>query len=85
MHEPICEQVERVIKWGKRLLYFLLFLPLVLVMGYWHTIITYTFLGSMVLFVGSAIMFFEAEEREREVAETIPISAILFDMYIENQ
>ena len=36
------------LKWGYRLLWVLLFISFMVVMGQWHTIITYTFLGSAV-------------------------------------
>jgi len=35
------------IKWGNRFLWLELFIALMVVMGYWHTIITYTFLASV--------------------------------------
>ena len=48
MHDPTDRPVEplEIIKWSFRLLYVLLFISSMVVMGQWHTIITYTFLGS---------------------------------------
>ena len=36
-----------VLRWANRALYLLLFVSLIVVMGYWHISITYTFLGSV--------------------------------------
>ena len=46
MHDPIDRPLE-IITWGYRLLWVLLFISLIVVMGYWHTIITYTFLAAV--------------------------------------
>lgn len=45
MHLSNDEALE-IFKWGDRLLYLLLFISCMVAMGYWHTIITYTFLAS---------------------------------------
>ena len=46
MHLSNDEALE-IFKWGDRLLYLLLFISCMVTMGYWHTIITYTFLASV--------------------------------------
>ena len=46
MRIQISEPVD-VIRWAYRLLYVQLFISLMVVMGYWGEIMTYTFLGSV--------------------------------------
>ena len=48
MHDSIDRPLE-IIRWAYRLLYVLLFISLMVVMGYWHTIITFTFLASVLV------------------------------------
>ena len=40
-----------IFKWGDRALYLLLFISWMVVMGYWHVPITYTFLGSVTVLI----------------------------------
>ena len=59
------------LKWGYRALYVLLFISLMVVMGYWHTIITYTFLGSVLalllpIIFSREVFFGGDEENEKE-------------------
>ena len=56
-----------IIKWSYRLLYILLFIVCMVVMGYWHVPITYTFLGSTL--VPILICFSSKKELEREIVQ----------------
>ena len=58
------EQIETLLKWGHRALYVLLFISLMVVMGYWHTIITYTFLASVLCLILPALFYKEEEQEE---------------------
>lgn len=63
-----------IIKWGQRLLWVTLVISFYVAYGYFHVLITYTFLGSIVCVIVPAILFFEVEikaiEAEREVSQT---------------
>jgi len=41
------DEALAVIKWAYRALYLMLFISCMVVMGYWHVSITFTFLGSV--------------------------------------
>jgi len=43
------EQALKIIRWSYSALYILLFIACMVVMGYWHVPITYTFLGSTLI------------------------------------
>ena len=64
-----------IIKWSYRLLYLLLFIVCMVVMGYWHVPITYTFLGSTL--VPILICFSSKKELEREIEEETEESDLL--------
>ena len=64
------------IKWGDRFLYVLLFISLVVVMGYFHTIITFTFLGSVMVLFYIAMIWRNYVIEKQEIAKTN-----LCDMY----
>ena len=59
-----------ILKWGYRALYVLLFISLIVVMGYWHTIITYTFLGAVLALLLPVIfsreVFFGEDSDEKD-------------------
>ena len=64
------------IKWGDRFLYVLVFISLIVVMGYFHTIITFTFLGSVMA------MFYIAQIWRKYIIEKQEITKTnLRDMY----
>ena len=70
------EQIETLIKWGDRFLWVLLFISLMVVMGYFQTIITYTFLGSILAMFYIAMIWRNYVIAKQELAKTN-----LHDMY----
>ena len=64
------------IKWGDRFLWGLLFISFMVVMGYWHTIITFTFLGSIMSMFYIAVIWRNYVIEKQEIAKTN-----LHDMY----
>ena len=64
------------ITWGDRFLYLELFIALIVVMGYWHTIITFTFLGSIMALFYIAVIWRNYVIEKQEIAKTN-----LHDMY----
>ena len=70
MHDPTNEPLV-ILKWGKRALYALLFISLMVVMGYWHAPFTFAFLGAIgsLLYVGFVWTNKEEEEPERVIYE----------------
>ena len=59
-----------IIKWGDRFLYVLLFISLMVVMGYFHTIITFTFLGSVMVMFYIALIWRNYVIEKQEIAKT---------------
>jgi hypothetical protein len=59
---------EEVIKWGRRLIYVVLFIALVIVYGSFHLPYTYTFLGAVLCLVFT-LLFFLKEENWTEEGE----------------
>ncbi len=55
-----------IIKWGQRLLFGMLILSFFIVYGYFHVLITFTFLGSVVCLTVPAILYLEAEIKDME-------------------
>ena len=53
-----------IIKWGQRLLWVALVISFYVAYGYFHVLITYTFLGSIVCIIVPAILFFETVIKE---------------------
>jgi len=71
------EQItETLINWGDRFLWVLVFISLIVVMGYFHTIITYTFLGSILGMFYIAMIWRNYVTAKQEIAKTN-----LYDMY----
>ena len=69
----MCNSIDRpieIFKWGDRALYLMLFISCMVVMGYWHVPITFTFLGSVFCLILPLLFHKEEAEEEREVAET---------------
>lgn len=64
------------IKWGDRFLWVLLFISLMVVMGYFHTIITFTFLGSIMVLFYIALIWRNYIIEKQEIVKTN-----LHDMY----
>ena len=58
------------ITWGDRFLYLELFIALIVVMGYWHTIITFTFLGSVMAMFYIAVIWRNYVIEKQEIAKT---------------
>ena len=58
------------IKWGDRFLWVLLFISLMVVMGYWHTIITFTFLGSVMVLFYIALIWRNYIIEKQEIVKT---------------
>jgi len=58
------------IKWGDRFLWLLLFISLMVVMGYFHTIITFTFLGSIMSMFYIAVIWRKYIIEKQEIAKT---------------
>ena len=73
MHAADDKQVEQVLTWAYRSLYVLLFISLVVVMGYWRLTITYTFLASVICLLlpllFSKDILFKTEERDTNDAD----------------
>ena len=76
MYRANVEQIETLIKWGDRFLWVLLFISLIVVMGYFQTIITYTFLGSILCMFYIAMIWRNYVTAKQEIAKTN-----LYDMY----
>ena len=76
MHWANVAQIETLIKWGDRFLWVLLFISLVIVMGYFQTIITYTFLGSILCMFYIAMIWRKYIIEKQEIAKTN-----LYNMY----
>ena len=70
MHWSNVEQIETLIKWGDRFLWVLLFISLMVVMGYFQTIITYTFLGSILCMFYIAMIWRNYVIDKQEIAKT---------------
>jgi len=70
MHAADDKQVVQVMTWAYRSLYVLLFISLIVVMGYWRLTITYTFLASVICLLlpllFSRDLFFKDEEDRLE-------------------
>ena len=66
MHDPDARPVV-LITWGTRFLWVELFISLIVVMGYFHTIYTYLFLGAVLCLLLPQLFYKE----EGEVVETI--------------
>jgi len=64
------------IKWGDRFLWVLVFISLMVVMGYFDTIITFTFLGSIMSMFYIAVIWRKYIIEKQEIAKTN-----LHDMY----
>ena len=66
-----------ILKWGQRLLLGMLFLSFFIAYGYFHVLITYTFLDSMVCLIIPAYIFFELEikDMEEEIETNDPIES----------
>ena len=62
MHHSNDRPLE-LIKWGERSLYVLLFISCMVVMGYWHVPITYTFLGAVFCLI-LPVLFYKEEKEE---------------------
>ena len=75
MHDAISEPLD-IIRWGDRFLWVLLFISLMVVMGYFHTIITFTFLGSIMSLFYIALIWRNYVIEKQEIAKTN-----LHDMY----
>ena len=58
------EQALRIFKWGNRALYLMLFISWMVVMGYWHVTITFTFLGSVSALIISQLFH---KEKKKEI------------------
>jgi hypothetical protein len=79
MHLSISEPLD-VIKWGYRFLYLLLFVSLMVVMGYWQSSVTIPFLGAVLALLLPLI--FSREEllsEEGEIAESIECTEVYID------
>ena len=68
--------IIRLIKWGNRALYVLLFISCMVVMGYWHTIITYTFLGSVFALILPLLFWDEGEEDSEQEISCLDVSRV---------
>ena len=71
---------ETLIKWVSRLLWLELFIALIVVMGYFHVIITYTFLGSVFCCVVPQLF-----KKKREIPETNQIDYTMYFGYCETR
>ena len=58
------------ITWGDRFVWVALFISLIVVMGYWHTIITFTFLGSIMTLFYLALIWRNYVIAKQEIAKT---------------
>ncbi len=58
------------IKWGDRFLWVALFISLMVVMGYFHTIITFTFLGSIMALFYIALIWRNYVIKKQEIVKT---------------
>ena len=58
------------IKWGDRFLWVLLFISLIVVMGYFYTIITFTFLGSVMALFYIALIWRNYIIEKQEIVKT---------------
>ena len=67
MHRSNDEALE-ILKWGDRLLYLLLFISCMIAMGYWHTIITYTFLAAVFCLI-LPLLFYKADDIPQAAGE----------------
>jgi len=85
MHRGTSETIdpELLLKWSTRLLWVLLFISLMVVMGYFHVIITYTFLASVFFCILPAL--FRKDEEEREDTETNQIDYTMYFGYCETR
>ena len=63
------------IKWGNRALYLMLFLSWMVVMGYWHVTITWTFLGSVCALI-LPLLFHKEDPNKEEIEEEFIQQAI---------
>jgi CHASE2 domain-containing sensor protein len=63
MYYPNDRPLE-IIKWVNRALYLMLFISWMVVMGYWHVPITFTFLGSVTALILSQL-FYKKEDEEK--------------------
>ena len=70
----------RLIKWARRLLWVALFISFMVVMGYFHVIITYTFLGSVFCCVVPQLF-----KKKREIPETNQINYTMYFGYCESR
>ena len=57
------DKALEIFKWGNRALYLMLFLSCMVVMGYWHVPITFTFLGAVFALI-LPLLFYKEEETE---------------------
>jgi len=64
MHNSNDNEALEIFKWGDRLLYLMLFISCMVVMGYWHVPITYTFLGAVICLILPLLFSKEDEEKE---------------------
>jgi hypothetical protein len=65
VHLPVSTiEALKLIKWGVRSLYLLLFLSLMVAMGRWHVPITFTFLGSVFALILPVLFFLEGERED---------------------
>ena len=58
---------EIVIRWGRRLLYVILFISLLVAYGNWDSPRTYTFLGSVLCIIMPLLFFLQDDKWEEEV------------------
>ena len=68
MHDPIDKPVE-ILKWGHGALYVLLFISLMVVMGYWHIPLTFAFIGAVGSLVYVGFIWTNKEEDEEELTD----------------
>jgi len=59
-------EIDFLIKWGNRALFLMLFISCMVVMGYWHTIITYTFLVSVFALI-LPLLFYKDEDTRADM------------------
>lgn len=57
-----------VIKWGRGLLYIVIFISFLIVYGRWNDPTTYTFLGSVLCLIIPMLFFLKDEQQENQTA-----------------